>query len=59
MKATMNKASLNTAILIQAQANNILLSNSDIKPQGVSTNFRDAAGRIIRTKEGLIFKVRE
>lgn len=55
----MNKASLNTAILIQAQANNILLSNSDIKPQGVSTNFRDAAGRIIRTKEGLIFKVRE
>lgn len=59
MKATMNKASLNSTMLIHAQANNIPLSNSGIKPQGVSTNFRDAAGRIIRTKDGLIFKVKE
>lgn len=50
---------MNMAILNRAQVSSVMLSNNDVKPQGVSTNFRDAIGRIIRTKDGLIFKVRE
>lgn len=59
METKINTASMNMAILNRAQVSSVMLSNNDVKPQGVSTNFRDAIGRIIRTKDGLIFKVRE
>lgn len=59
MEAKMNATSMNIATLNRSPINSVALSKMDVKPQGVNTNFRDAAGRYIRTREGLIFKARK
>lgn len=59
MEAKVNAVSMNMAVLNQTPFNNVKLFSGSILSEREITNFRDASGRCIRTKNCLIFKVKD